>query len=254
MSTKPSILFLADAHIRGPDDPRQSVMEDFLLAKQSPNTCLVILGDFFDYLAGPNQAAACAYAPIIEALKKYAPYHYIEGNHDFDLSKKILGENEVLVYPGQSTLLLHGFSIRVFHGDRTCPTDIGTKVLRRALQSNILRFIRDRLVPDRTSFRLALAFARLSRRKTWPGRSKEEELTRKLAINELMQFKTDIAIFAHTHQPLLEKTDQGVIANPGPAEPGGSYLTLENQVLSLHHFPEGHVLPPGPLCIDRPRM
>jgi UDP-2,3-diacylglucosamine pyrophosphatase LpxH len=242
-------LFLADAHLRGPKDPKQVALLKFLDAQEPSPGGLVILGDLFDYLAGPNFAARAAYQTVLQALARWAPYHYVEGNHDFDLHEQVLGKDNALVHPAPANLKIQGMRFRVFHGDRTSPGDIGTRLLRRALQSTVLRFIRDRVMPDRLALRLALAFAVFSRHQTWPGRSQEVWCARKRAIHDLGTERADAVIFAHTHIPVLQRTADGLVANPGPALPGGSYLKLQDGRLSLHRFPDGRILPPGPLVV-----
>jgi UDP-2,3-diacylglucosamine pyrophosphatase LpxH len=234
----PAVIFIADAHLRGRSDPNQAALVDFLKRDPVPGG-LVILGDLFDFLAGNNRVAAEAYRPVLEALESWAPVHYLEGNHDFDLHPATFAPGTVVIHSGPATLELGGLRIRLFHGDRTSPTDLGTRLLRRLLQSTPIRFARDRMLPDRAVFRLALAFAVLSRRSTWPGRANENRAAFLEAQRQLEDHSADAAVFAHTHRALLEQTPRGPIANPGPAVAPGSYLRLENRTFSLHRFPDG---------------
>lgn len=234
----PAVIFIADAHLRGRFDPNQAALVDFLGRDPVPGG-LVILGDLFDFLAGNNRAAAEAYRPVLKALEPWAPVHYLEGNHDFDIHPDVFAPRTVVIHPGPVTLELGGLRIRLLHGDRTSPTDLGTRLLRRMLQSAPLRFARDRLLPDQAVFRLALGFATLSRRSTWPGRANEIRSAFSEARRQLENHSADAVVFAHTHQPLLELVPSGRIANPGPAVVSGSYLRLENRAFSLHRFPDG---------------
>jgi len=231
------VIFIADAHLRGRSDPNQATLVDFLKRDPVPGG-LVILGDLFDFLAGNNRVAAEAYRPVLEAFEPWAPVHYLEGNHDFDLHPDMFAPGTVVIHPGPVTLELGGLRIRLLHGDRTSPTDLGTRLLRRLLQSTPVRFARDRLLPDKAVFRLALAFATLSRRSTWPGRINESLAAFSEARRQLESHRADAVVFAHTHQALLKQTPQGPIANPGPAVVSGSYLRLENRSFSLHRFPD----------------
>ena len=232
------VIFIADAHLRGRSDPNQAALVDFLHQVPLPGG-LVILGDLFDFLAGNNRVAAEEYRPVLEAFEPWAPVHYLEGNHDFDLHQSVFGPQTVVIHPGPVTLELGGLRIRLLHGDRSSPTDLGTRLLRRILQSTPLRFARDRLLPDAAVFRLALAFAMLSRQATWPGRANENLAAFREARRQLERHQADAVIFAHTHQALLQRVPGGPIANPGPAVMSGSYLRLENRRLSLHRFPDG---------------
>ncbi|MBW1808539.1 MAG: UDP-2,3-diacylglucosamine diphosphatase [Deltaproteobacteria bacterium] len=247
MTASKQILFIADAHLRGRQDNNQGSLVRFLNQIEPVAGGLIVVGDLFDFLAGKNQAAAEAYAPVLEAMQRFAPYHYIEGNHDFDLSSDIPGLAGAIIQPAPVTLTLNGFVFRLLHGDRTSPTDFGTRLLRRGLQSLPIRFARDYLLPDKLIFRFALAFATFSRHNTWPGRVNEANSARQAALEEGMVSGADVVVYAHTHQPLLEKTRQLVIANTGAALAGGSYLSLNGDTLCLCRFPDGEILPPGPV-------
>jgi UDP-2,3-diacylglucosamine pyrophosphatase LpxH len=237
------VVFLADAHLRGRSDPNQQALVGFLRRDPLPGG-LVILGDLFDFLAGKNRAAAEAYRAVLDALMPWAPVHFLEGNHDFDLEESVFGTGTVVIHTAPVTLELGGLRLRLFHGDRTSPTDLGTRLLRRILQSTPIRLARDRLLSDALVFRLALAFATVSRRNTWPGRANETQAAFAEARRQLEEHKTDAVIFAHTHQPLLQEVPGGLIANPGPAVVSGTYLRLLDRTLSLHRFPDGKPTPP----------
>jgi len=232
------VIFLADSHLRGRTDPNQRALVEFLRQNPLPGG-LVILGDLFDFMAGNNRVAAEAYRPVLDAFEPWAPVHYVEGNHDFDLHPDVLEPGKVVIHPGPVTLDLGGLSIRLLHGDRASPADVGTRLLRRMLQSTPVRFARDRLLPDAVVFRVAMAFAVLSRRSTWPGRADETQAAFAEARRQKERHRADAVVFAHTHQALLEQTPSGPIANPGPAVIAGSYLKLENRAFSLHRFPDG---------------
>ncbi len=96
-------------------------------------------------------------------------------------------------------------------------------------------------LPDRAIFRFALAFATYSRRCTWPGRADEADTARRLALAELGRSKADAVIFAHTHKSLLERTPDGLVANPGAAVPGGGFLEIDQRRLCLRRFPDGEL-------------
>lgn len=243
------VVFLADAHLRGRSDPNQETLVRFLQKDPVPGG-LVILGDLFDFLAGRNRVAAEAYRPVLDAFKPWTPVHYLEGNHDFDLDESVFGPGTVVIHTGPVTLELGGVRLRLLHGDRTSPTDLGTRLLRSILQSAPIRFARDHLFHDAVVFRLALAFATVSRRSTWPGRANENLAALAEARRQLENHKTDAAIFAHTHQPLLNRVPGGLIANPGPAVGSGSYLRLENRTFSLHRFSDGERIALGEMRLS----
>lgn len=161
------VIFLADAHLKGPDDPNQQAFIDFLDRIDPVPGAIVILGDVFEFFSGRNRAAEAAYRPVLQRLERFAPFHFTEGNHDYDLSSDIPELSRVLIHPGPIDTRLHGVTIRLEHGDRADPFDLGTKLLRAFLQSAPARWLRDRVLPQDWLFHFGLSFARASRRRVW---------------------------------------------------------------------------------------
>jgi UDP-2,3-diacylglucosamine pyrophosphatase LpxH len=242
LNSDETCLVLADAHLRGAEDEAQGLMVDFLDRWRRMGPALVLLGDFFEYLAGENRPAIEAYGPVLDALGEFERLEIVEGNHDFDLSTHMRGLGRARIHPRSTVRTLAGLRCRLLHGDRASASDWGTRALRAVLQSKGLRFARDRLLPQGALFRFALAFASFSRRHNWPGRQDESNATRMLAATELARSKADAALFAHTHKPLLERTPDGILANPGEARHGGGYLFLSAGWIRLHRFPDGALI------------
>ncbi len=235
-------LVLADAHLRGPADPRQAEVLAFLHRWESRCDELVLLGDFFEFLAGDNRAAAAAYRPVLEQLGRFTRLEIVEGNHDFDLSCRLPGLARARIHPGPVDLSLCGWRCRLLHGDRTLDADRQTRALRAVLQSGPLRLIRDHLLPDGLIFRFALAFAEYSRRRPRTGRAGGLEAIHSRAEAELSRSGADAVLFAHTHASLMQPCEAGLVANPGAAEPGGSFIQVRVDRIQLCRFPDGESL------------
>lgn len=233
-------LVLADAHLRGPGDPRQAEVLAFLQAWQPRCDELVLLGDFFEFLAGDNRAAATAYRPVLEQLGRFARLEIIEGNHDFDLSPRLPGLGRARIHPGPVELDLAGWRCRLLHGDRSLDADLATRTLRTLLQSRLVRAVRDHLLPDGLVFHFALAFAEFSRART--GKAGGLALIQARAQAQLAESGVDAVLFAHTHKGLIHPCSAGVVANPGPAERGGSFLQIQPDRIQLCRFPGGESL------------
>ncbi len=243
MTSLSPVLVMADAHLRGPQDPNQNTMSEFLESACSKYPSLVLLGDFFEFMAGNNHTASRAFMDVLEKLGKFESLDMVEGNHDFDLSNDIPGLQEARIYPSIANLNLAGHDCLVLHGDRASPGDVGTKALRAFLQSGFTRFLRDKVLPDPAIFHFALLFANMSRIRPWPGRKYEESFTQELALELLRQNHRDGVLFAHTHKARLYKTEHVFVANPGAARAdGGSYIHLQQHVVELRSFPSGRVL------------
>jgi UDP-2,3-diacylglucosamine hydrolase len=242
-------IFVADAHLRGPSDPNQKQWIRFLSRLQPSPDRLVILGDLFDFLAGSNRAAATAYHDVLSLLKNWGPFHYIEGNHDFDLSNETPGFKQAHFHRRPTILNIGGISCLLRHGDRLDPKDTGSRLLRRTLQSGFVRFLRDHLLPDAWVFRAGMKVSLMSRSRHQRLRERENNLLPTLAMQDLHNNGVQAVLFAHTHQALLRSVPGGIIANPGASILNGSYLQLEERTWTLRKFPDGDILSPGPIMI-----
>jgi UDP-2,3-diacylglucosamine hydrolase len=235
-------LALADAHLRGRADAAQSQMVAFLDRWRRRCSHLLILGDFFEYLAGRNRKAEYEYRPVLAAIARFAAIDYVEGNHDFDLSGGVPGLERVRLHPAPVSLELLGLRCRLLHGDRADPADWASRGLRAALQSQPLRRLRDGWLPQGPLFRFALAFAEASRRHRLASHRRETDATRRLALAELRTARAAAVLFGHTHCGLLERHRDGVLLNPGAARPGGSFLLLHPDRAELRRWPGGDPL------------
>ncbi len=245
-----SAIFLADAHLNGRQDPNQQALLEFLNDIEPIPGSVVILGDLFEFFSGRNRAAEAAYRPVLQRLASLAPFHFLEGNHDYDLSSDIPELAQWWIHPGPINTRVQGLTLRLAHGDRANPFDLGTRLLRRCLQNAPVRWLRDSVLPQEWLFRFGLAFAQRSRKRTWFGRAHEARWARRTALRELRRHRVDAVVYAHTHLPLLERLPSGgVLANPGQAVVGGSYLKLSERTFSLHRFPSGELLHPGTITL-----
>ncbi len=232
------LLILADAHLRSADE----IMVDFLDQMRQENPHLIILGDFFEYLAGPNRYSLSIYSEVLRALAQWPRIDYLEGNHDFDLVPASMAVPGLRIHPQRLRMDLVGLRVGLMHGDRCNPQDWGTSTLRAILQSTGLRWLRDRILPDEAVHRFAMSFAQLSRRSTWPGRQNEQSVVLDGARAWQRNEALDLVMFGHTHQPHLEAGPWGVLLNPGPAAPGGSYAWVQAGQVQLRRFPSGETI------------
>jgi len=233
-----ALLILSDAHLRSADE----VMVDFLDQMRQKTTHLIVLGDFFEYLAGSNRYSLRIYSEILRALARWPRIDYLEGNHDFDLVPASMAVPGLRVHPKRLRMNLAGLRVGLMHGDRCHPQDWGTSALRAILQSTGLRWLRDRILPDEGVHRFAMAFAQLSRRSTWPGRQNERSIVLDEARAWQRNEALDLVMFGHTHQAHLEAGPRGVLLNPGPATPGGSYAWVQEGQVLLRRFPSGETI------------
>ncbi|MBI5810721.1 MAG: UDP-2,3-diacylglucosamine diphosphatase [Deltaproteobacteria bacterium] len=225
------IVFIADAHLKGIDDPNQKSLSQFL-SGVTGGTLLVILGDLFDYWSGYDEAAAREYGPLLEALKKLAAKGtkiiYLEGNHDFSMGPFFTDELGARVFAASHELSINGRRFFIAHGDKVS-MGLGYALWRGFLRSPLCRLI-VRIVPPETAWKIAQYLsARSRRRNDYKGvNSKVEEKLRAFAREKIAIGYYGV-ILAHSHVAGIHREDggRGLYANPG-SWADGSYLVCDD--------------------------
>src|SRR3989304_2910437 len=84
-------IFIADAHIRGLDDPKQNRLCSFLDSLKDIDR-LFILGDVFDFWTRYSKVLEYHYSPLLARFRRLLENGthivYVEGNHDFSEGRK----------------------------------------------------------------------------------------------------------------------------------------------------------------------
>ncbi len=229
-------LFLADAHLRRPDDANYRRMLAHLDAQCGHVDCLVLLGDIFDFWIG-NGRVIEDHAPMIDALERLrqhgAQLVYVEGNHDFHLGPVFTERLNCRVLPDGGTLEIDGRKVYLAHGDLANPRDTGYLWLRRFLRSALIAFL-IRNLPTTLLESIAKLASRESRktsgekRHRWPARDLLVAFARKhLAAGH------QAVVTGHFHQPFHEKLGEGELVALGDWIEQYSYAVCENGVFHL---------------------
>ncbi|MBI3754174.1 MAG: UDP-2,3-diacylglucosamine diphosphatase [Deltaproteobacteria bacterium] len=232
-------IFIADAHLKGLDDPNQKLLCSFLETLKDIDK-LFILGDLFEFWTGYNEMLEYHYAPILAQFKRLQEAGmeiiYVEGNHDFSVApffKEILGSE---VYPDSADINLDGKRFFLAHGDLVEP-NLGYKIWRRFLRSFLFSMI-IKITPPSFARKVALWLAKTSRRNHKMG-DRLDTRQREFARDKIEQ-DFDIVILAHSHVPeVLEKTvknRKGLYANPGDWIKEYSYLVYEDGKIRLERY------------------
>lgn len=140
------VYFLSDLHIRNiKEEKAQKLLRFFIsLEGKASSTQLFLVGDIFDLWLGGHSFFTEKFAPLIEALKRFAlaggKIHYFEGNHDLHL--KTFWEQQVgaKVYSSAEYFALQNLTVRVEHGDQMDPEDKGYIFLRWFLRTSPLKW------------------------------------------------------------------------------------------------------------------
>lgn len=232
-------IFIADAHLKGLNDPNQKRLCAFLENLKDIDK-VFILGDLFEFWTGYNKTLEYHYSPVLVQFKrlKGSGTHivYVEGNHDFSVGpffKDILGG---AVYPDSADITLDGKRFFLAHGD-IVEHSVSYKIWRGLLRSSIARVVMNIASPAfvwKVAFRLAK-----TSRKNYKRGDRLDKLQKDFAKEKIMQ-GFDVVILAHSHvsgiSEIAANGKSGVYANPGDWVGEFSYLVYEDGNIRLERY------------------
>ena len=233
------IVFVADAHLKGLDDPNQASLVKFLDGLDGIDL-LVILGDLFDFWGGDNRVVRRHYRPALDALlrirERGIKILYLEGNHDFSMGKFFIRTLEADVYgdcvelevePGKRFFLAHGDLVvgSVLHA-----------AWRQSLKSGLLRMIMTSLGPW-VVWKIAGSLSKKSRQ--YSEKKDVDKALREFARRRIGS-GSNAVVLGHSHVGGVrtEKSEgkSGTYANPGSWAGAKSYLQYENGKFKLNRW------------------
>lgn len=225
------IVFIADAHLKGIEDPNQGVLVRFLDGLTGVDV-LVMLGDIFEFLTCSNSVARLEYEAALKALERLSERGvriiYIEGNHDFSLRPLFKGMANASVHPGFADLTLGGKRFYLSHGDTVSMTS-GYSVWRGFLRSPLFSLLCS-ILPDSLVWSIANYLSRRSRGYGKAHSGIDRRLSAFAAKKVAEGF--DVAAFGHSHAPGVHDVSvggkKGTYVNPGSFMNGGRHLVYED--------------------------
>lgn len=207
-------VFLADAHLRRPEDRNYRILQAFLAELEGRTDLLVILGDLFEFLIGYPVREFPHYLPLLDSLLRVqragTRIVYCEGNHDFHLGPYFTRTLGAELHPGPTVIDLEGIRIHLCHGDQINRGEHPARLLRALLHGPLVKALIP-LVPAGVACAIA---ERLSRRSS-SGRAKKKRRvdTRALLIRGYADhwFGEGCAavITGHFHLPFVERSENG---------------------------------------------
>lgn len=187
----------------------------FLRGRVSEFDRVIILGDLFDVWPGTTPFLKKHFEPVTAALRSLSKTGhevvYVEGNHDFRLGRYFEEELGIRVYPNEWITEFGGRRAYLAHGDLGNPDDVGYRVLRRVLRSNLLHFAVS-WMPGEWIYQVGTKTSGLSRgmeQVRMPSEDRVREIYRKTAKEILKAGNFDCVLFGHTHIPDDFKMDLG---------------------------------------------
>ncbi len=203
-------IFIADAHLRNPEDENYRLMLGFLSELPGKTDRLVILGDFFEFWVGDSPDAFPHYKPLLDQLEKVTGQGveliFIEGNHDFHLGGYFRKLFRAKVFPDIATIEMDGKRFFLCHGDMINRDDSGYRLLRMVFRNPLTRLLVKWLPPAVPAF-IARELGKQSKKSHVAKASRWDYpgIIRKFA-GERFASGDDVVVTAHFHLPILEKT------------------------------------------------
>lgn len=231
-------IFIADAHLKGLDDPFQASLARFLDSIEADR--LVVLGDLFDFWTGFSGVVYQRYVPLLESMlrlkQRGTRITYLEGNHDFSMGWFFTDELGADVHAEGCTMELDGRKTYLAHGD-TIDESIGYGAWRWFLRSPIFTAVKTVTTPGFV-LKVADALSHGSRKYNNKGEMIERRL--RLFAKRKILAGYDVVVLAHSHVAGISEVGDGertgTYANPGGWMGQQSYLVLEDGEFTLERY------------------
>lgn len=229
-------LFLADAHLRHPNDENYRRLLEFLSRQQGNLDGLFLLGDIFEFWIGYRHVVFADHLPLLCCLQQLKDHgcklYYVEGNHDFNLGDYFAKTLDCTIIPDQQVIEWNGQRLFVCHGDLANPRDFGYRLMRRFWRSALLRGLSKIISPD-AAWRFGNFLCDLSRKKERQPRD-PSHLVVPYANKALAE--ADHFICGHFHYPIQTETTDGRITVLGDWITQYSYLEIIGDKAELRSY------------------
>lgn len=200
-------LLLSDVHADGPACPRQAALLAFLAREDAD--LLVLGGDIFQRWWHRDSAIFPAYAPVVEALRRFPRVLAVGGNHDFRFPAWLRDHGGGEGGP-TCDFAWEGRRVRAAHGD-VVDRSLGYRALTGVLRSRILERALDGVPMSGLWDRVG----RLVHDPRGGGNDALLDAQRVWAQETLGGGDVDILVSGHAHLPALERVACGVWLNTG---------------------------------------
>ncbi|NOY14200.1 MAG: UDP-2,3-diacylglucosamine diphosphatase [Deltaproteobacteria bacterium] len=231
-------IFIADAHLRQPQDYNYQHLLEFLDRQQDLDG-LFLLGDIFEFWLGYKHLVFSAYIPLLEKLRQLSEagtqLYFVEGNHDFHLGPYFTETLKCTLITDQQRVDWDGRKLLLSHGDLLNPSK-NYQRLRRFWRSAPIHFLSRIIHPDPV-WALAIWLSDQSRKKKSNNGSWDPSpLLRTYAETELAR-SADTILCGHFHQPLMSEYQGKQIVSVGDWIEQFSYAEMIDGKIELKSYP-----------------
>ena len=233
-------IFIADAHLRNPEDPNYRTLIRFLETLPRDTDTLYLLGDLFEFWVGSPTLVYSHYREFIDCLRavrgRGVRIVYFEGNHDFHLDRFFEEQLQAEVYTSGAVLEIAGQQVYLCHGDQINRQDYRYRTFRLAFHNPLTKALLP-LVSGRLAAHAASVLSRRSskrhpaRRSRWDYRAILQDFARG-------RFATgcDAVITGHYHLPIITQENGHTFIALGDWITQFSYAQWLDGAFSLERF------------------
>jgi len=235
-----NVIFIADAHLKNPDDLNYRTMLRFLGEIPASIDTLIIAGDFFEFWLGDSPEAFPQYKPALDALETVTQNGvkllFFEGNHDFHLGRYFRTAFNAEVFPEKAAITINGKRLFICHGDRINREDYAYRALRFIFRNPLTRMLA-KILPASLPAYIAKKLGNHSKdnHKAVEAKWDYQQLIRKFAAARFAE-GFDIVVTAHYHRPLLERSEGKSLLALGDWITQFSYGEWNNGELTLKTY------------------
>ncbi len=233
-------VFIADAHLRNPEDENYILLLGFLEEICGTVDNLCILGDLFDFRIGMPSLSFPEQKPMLDSISRVrkagARVIYLEGNHDFHLGREFAAEMGVELHTGPVSVELHGKRIFLCHGDLVNQADWRYRLLHLAVRNRFAAGA-GRLMPAPLLQGVRRRLQHASRKRYTHDRSRWDY--RAIIKNYAEKIKWqgyDALVLGHFHLPFIEGDSKFTLLSLGDWIGQLSYGLLDGDRFSLCSF------------------
>lgn len=233
-------IFIADAHLRHPQDDNYRQLLEFLDQQQGNIDALFLLGDIFEFWIGYRHVVFSEHLPLLSRLQKLSDsgcrLYYVEGNHDFNLGDFFSKTLNCRIIPDQKIVDWDGQLIYICHGDLANQEAKSYRWLRAFWRSRFLR-IMAMIVPADATWRFGNFLCNLSRKKV--RRHYDPSPVVMPYAQAALRQGAQAFVCGHFHYPLQTETDDGQVLVLGDWIEQMSYIELTDRTFHLKAFQSG---------------
>jgi len=235
-------IFIADAHLRSPEDANYRTLIRFLETLPRDTDTLYLLGDLFEFWIGNPDPVYDHYREIIDCLRavrgRGVRIVYFEGNHDFHLAGFFEKQLQAEVHKAGAVVEIGGQKVYLCHGDQINSEDYRYRALRLAFHSPLVRALIlipfcARSLADHAASTLGRRSSRqhAARRKRWDYQQILETFARgRFAAG------CQTVITGHYHLPIIKRQDGHLFISLGDWITHYSYAQWLDGEFTLESF------------------